>query len=646
MLTLLPQVHGVFLTGTIIIQRIKEWYAASRQWLAGLFSGIQMDAGTLQIGFIIVVGLLLVLVVVLAISNRTKRRGWMAMKPLIDGAVESAAEPILMVSAEGDIRYANPAAQAVFGIQSDEKDQGNLPDIIARTADMKREVIIRLWETAVSRMHHKPQPHDLGQDFLFGRKLYLGRITPVMDKKRDTVGSLIVSFAPVEAPAQEEIKEPALDPVTGLLNYAGFMAELKARMSLAIAGTEPFCCTMLQVENLDMLTLEKGFALRDELMVQLGRRITSALPEEWAVGRVADDRFALASPLERTREECAAAVAKVTRLLGQHLIWDAQYVEPLIRKGTATSDMADTAQALLDSALAATGGMAAPEDIPVYTEPVAPAPEIKPAPEPEPPMVKAVPPEHTAPAMETQTVTLHYQPQVYLKDGYLRGFHVNAVYETAPDLRLEGDALYERIGLKGLSIPFMKALLVKAMKAARQWHALYAKRLIVMCTLPAPWLSEPELPEIVREALAESTLAADYVELYIPYTKKHPWSAGDAATVERLKELGIRMAASGLSNGALPLDAAVSPPYNTLVMNRSLLVYAGESEKFRNLVGNIVQLGRKAGKDILAMGIEGHNDLRMLRQKECPFGQGGIIGEPVPEEDLAQILIDGIDLPS
>ena len=544
-----------------------------------------------------------------------------------------------MVSPEGDIQYENPAAEAAFGTR--EKKPENLLDIVARTADMKREVVSRLWEAAVSRMYHKPQAHEFGKDFLFGKELYQGRITPVLGKKRDTIKTLIVIFSLVELPARQETQAPTVDPVTGLLNYAGFMAQLTARISLAATGIEPFCCTVLCVENLDMLTLEKGFAMRNELMKQMAQRITSTLPEEWAIGRVSDDRFAVASPLERTREECAAAVTKVTRQMGQHLILEAQYIEPLVRVGTANSDMADTAQALLDLALAASAGLAAEGKEPaieaVPAAPAAPDPYAEYAP---PPVAEA------AAAIETQTVTLYYQPQVYLKDGYLRGFHVNAVYETMPDGRLEGEALYERIGMKGLTIPFMKALLIKALKAARQWHALYAKRLIVMCTLPPEWLAEPEIKNIIREALAESTLAADYLELFIPYTRQQPWSAGYTEVIEDLKSLGVRIAASGLSNSALPLDAAVSPQYNTLVMTRALIVHAGESEKYRALAGNIVQLGRKAGKDILAMGIDGHNDLRMLRQKECPYGQGMMIGGPAPEEDLAQLLIDGIDLPS
>ena len=644
---LLPQIRGVFLSNCIICQHIKEWYTASRQWLMGLLTGVQLDINTLRMGFLIVVGLLLLMLLIQALSHRSKRKNWLAIRPLIDGAVEASDDLILMVSPDGDIQYANPAAEAVFGIQ--EKEPGNLLDTVSETADIKQGTVSRLWEAAVSRMYHKPQSHDFGEDFLFGKELYQGRITPVMRKKSDTIQALIVVFSRKSVSVKQEIQSPDIDSVTGLLNYTGFMAQLEARMSVAKTGIEPFCCSVLQVENLDMLTLEKGFAIHNELMNQLARRIVSTLPEEWAIGRIADDRFALASPLERTREECAATVAKVTRQLGQHLILDAQYIEPLIRIGTANSDIADTAQALLDTALATSAGLTAAARAPVMdTVPAAPqAQEPEPAMEPESSLEDA--PSlavDMAPGIEAQTVKLYYQPQVYLKDGYLRGFHVNAVYDTVPDGRLEGDVLYGRIEAKGLIPPFIKALLVKAMKAARQWHALYAKRIIVMCTLPPTWLSEPELSDIVREALSESTLAADYVELFIPYTKQKPWTPGDNGAIEELKTLGVRVAASGLESGALPLDAAVSPHYNTLVMTRSLIVHAGESEKYRTLAGNVVQLGRKAGKDILAMGINGHNDLRMLRQKECPYGQGMMIGGPVTEENLAQILIDGIDLPS
>lgn len=646
---------GVYLNDCIFC-RIWDQIVASWQRLMGIFSGAMIDVNTLKIGFIAVVALLLLLILIQSLSHRARRKSWMAFRPLIDGAIESSHDLILMVTEEGDIRYANPAAESVFAMKGGEGRPANLLDVLAQAADVHKEIVIRLWETAVSRVHHKAQSYELGQDFLLGRELYLGRISPVLEEKHGAIEALVVTFTVVEAPARGQASEPSPAEIPGLLPYAGFVAELAARLPLATMEY-PLGCALLQVENLDMLRVEKGFAIPDELMLKLAQKITSILPEEWAVGRVADDSFAIASPLERTKEEIASAIERLAHSLEQHLIVESQYVMPLIRSGVAYSDTAKYAQALLDQALAKTARVST-------AEPVPPAPESIPAPEPilpRPPIAAA--PAETASgraplfeeapvaaepgaAIETQTVSLYYQPQVYLKDGYLRGFHVGAVYETTPYGRLAGDALYARIGAKDLVAPFMRALLVKALKAARQWHALYGKRLVIMCTLPPAWTDEPELPDIVALALEESTLAPEYVEFYIPFTKQHPWSPVLRDPVSRIRETGVRLAASGLESGALPLDAAVSPLYSTLVITKSLLAHAGESEKFRSLLGNIIELGPRTGKDILAMDIEGHNDLRLLRQKNCPYGQGAIIGSPSPEEDLPQILIDGIDLPT
>jgi EAL domain-containing protein (putative c-di-GMP-specific phosphodiesterase class I)/PAS domain-containing protein len=636
MLESLPQLHGVFLSDCVFC-KIWDQFVLSWQKFIALFSGAGLSIDTLKIGFLAVIGLLLLLIAIQSLSYRSRRKSWQAFKPLIEGAIESAPELILMVSPEGDIRYANPVAESVLSLTGEDEADGpaNILDLIARAADMRYEILTRLWETAISRIHHRVQAYDLGQDILLGRELYSGKITPVIEEKHGGIEALIVSFSLVEQSRKQTGEAvPDRDPATGFLTLDGFIAELGARLPLAHAGT-PVGCAILIVENLDMLRLEKGFAVRDKLMHQLAKKIT--LPEAWAVGKVADDSFALASPLECTREESTAAVKELAGKLGQHLIIEGQYVAPIIRSSVVFSDMAGDPRTLLDKALAAAANVHAPAP---HQEPVRTPPMPKTVEEAE----EAAP---TADApIETQTVALYYQPQVYLKDGYLRGFHVDAVYETTPYGRLSGDALLSRIGDKGLVAPFMSALLVKASKAARQWHALYGKRLIIMATLPPDWIGEPALTDIVKQALDDSTLAPEFLEFYIPYNKQHPWSPDIKDAIARLKDLGIRMAASGLATGALPLDAAVSPPYNTLVIGKVLLTHAGESEKYRALLANIVQLGRRTGKDILAMDIEGHNDLRLLRQKECPYGQGFMIGNPVAENDLAQILIDGINLPT
>ena len=102
MLALLP--HTPVVTLSVLLQRIGEWYAISRQWIIDLFSGARL--GAVEITLLALVGLLLVLIIVQAVSYRARRRKWLAMKPY--HRVESSSELILMAP-EGTIRYSNPA---------------------------------------------------------------------------------------------------------------------------------------------------------------------------------------------------------------------------------------------------------------------------------------------------------------------------------------------------------------------------------------------------------------------------------------------------------------------------------------------------------------------------------------------------------
>ena len=63
-----------------------------------------------------------------------------------------------------------------------------------------------------------------------------------------------------------------------------------------------------------------------------------------------------------------------------------------------------------------------------------------------------------------------------------------------------------------------------------------------------------------------------------------------------------------------------------------------EGEQPLQIVRTIVELARVMGMDVVAEGIETHEQYMLLRQLGCRFGQGFLFSRPVPAETISAML--------
>ena len=71
-------------------------------------------------------------------------------------------------------------------------------------------------------------------------------------------------------------------------------------------------------------------------------------------------------------------------------------------------------------------------------------------------------------------------------------------------------------------------------------------------------------------------------------------------------------------------------PFDVLKIDRSFVIRMTEGEQPFQIVRTIVELARVLGMDVVAEGIETHEQYNLLRQLGCRFGQGYLFSRPVP----------------
>jgi EAL domain-containing protein (putative c-di-GMP-specific phosphodiesterase class I) len=114
------------------------------------------------------------------------------------------------------------------------------------------------------------------------------------------------------------------------------------------------------------------------------------------------------------------------------------------------------------------------------------------------------------------------------------------------------------------------------------------------------------------------------------------------ATLEALRDLGIRIAMDDFGTGYSSLAYLRRFPVDSLKIARELIAGPAESDdpEAWAFARAIVALGRSLGLSTVAEGIETQEQLRVLRGLGCGLGQGYLFGKPASAEETQSVLMN------
>jgi EAL domain-containing protein (putative c-di-GMP-specific phosphodiesterase class I) len=166
-----------------------------------------------------------------------------------------------------------------------------------------------------------------------------------------------------------------------------------------------------------------------------------------------------------------------------------------------------------------------------------------------------------------------------------------------------------------------------------KWQRASGRALSVQVNLSARELDSPDLIPTVAEVLETTGLDPRHLILEITETVMIRDAASGGATLDGLRELGVRLALDDFGTGYSSLSYLRSLPLSYLKIAKEFVDGLAQSEEDLAFVRLIIELARMRELQVIAEGIEDAEQLNILRSLGCDHGQGYYFAKPLDADD-------------
>jgi diguanylate cyclase (GGDEF)-like protein/PAS domain S-box-containing protein len=247
-----------------------------------------------------------------------------------------------------------------------------------------------------------------------------------------------------------------------------------------------------------------------------------------------------------------------------------------------------------------------------------------------------------------ERLPVFYQPMVSIPNGTIVGMEALLRWAHPEQGLLVPPGFIPMAEETGLIVPMGRWVLYEACRCAREWQERYPKdaRLTMAVNISARQLLYPELVGEVEDALRMAALDPGSLTLEITESVLVEDEGSSAGTLQRLKELGVRLAIDDFGVGYSSLSYLRYLPVDQLKLDRVLVGNLDTDDKNLAIVRAAVDLGHALGIEVVAEGVETHEEFEKLSKLGCDIGQGDYWWSPhLPRETEELLASDHTPLP-
>ena len=224
-------------------------------------------------------------------------------------------------------------------------------------------------------------------------------------------------------------------------------------------------------------------------------------------------------------------------------------------------------------------------------------------------------------ALANNQFRLHYQPQVDMNTGQVRGAEALLRWRDAELGEVSPAEFIPVAEESGFIVAIGDWVLRQAVAQAALWQA-QGRRLIVSVNVSAVQFQRAAFVESVAAALEASKLPPEMLELELTESILIQNAQETLLRLQALSELGVKLSIDDFGTGYSSLGYLKRFPIHRLKIDRSFVKGLPGDQSDAGIVNAIVNLGRALHLEIVAEGVETEAQRLFLAQTGCEQYQG------------------------
>ncbi len=241
-------------------------------------------------------------------------------------------------------------------------------------------------------------------------------------------------------------------------------------------------------------------------------------------------------------------------------------------------------------------------------------------------------------AIGNEELLLHYQPYVSLVTGEVVGMEALLRWEH-PELGLLMPASFILLAEEtGLIMPLGEWAITRACAEAKVMCDELGMDLILSVNLSPRQFQQKNLVEIVENALKESRLAPNCLEVEITENTLMVNSAVTLGKLQKLRELGVRIAIDDFGTGFCNFQYLLDYAVDRLKIDQHFVKLAATEPSAAAVVRAIIAMSHGLNIKVVAEGVETEEQFRFLVRKRCDEAQGYLLAKPVAASQFCETV--------